>query len=169
METFPADCKWINYGLDFGFSNDPTALIKVGMSGGEIFADELIYSRGLTNQDIARWMHDLGLTRSDEIIADNQPKCIYEIRQEGFNVKPTFKGADSIITGIDILKRFRIKVTKRSLNLIRELKNYKWKEDASGKSLNVPVDRFNHGIDGLRYVCMYRYLGGKRMVRARRL
>jgi len=169
VDTFPAECKWITYGLDFGFSNDPTALVKVGLSGGDLFVDELIYSRGLTNQDIVRWMHDVGVTRADEIIADNQPKCIYEIRQEGFNVKPTFKGADSIVTGIDILKRYRIKVTKRSLNLIRELKNYKWKEDAAGKTLNVPVDRFNHGIDALRYVCMYRNLGGKRMVRVRKM
>jgi len=169
VDVFPSDCKWTTYGLDFGFSNDPTALIKAGMMGGELYADELIYSRGLTNQDIAKWMHDVGVTRADEIIADNQPKCIYEIRKEGFNVKPTFKGPDSIIAGIDILKRYRIKVTKGSINLIRELKNYKWKEDATGKSLNVPVDRFNHGIDGLRYVCMYRNLGGRRMVRVRKV
>ncbi|MBC8436177.1 MAG: terminase, partial [Bacteroidetes bacterium] len=89
VDVFPADCKWIIYGLDFGFSNDPTALVKVGLLGGELFVDELIYSRGLTNQDIARWMNDGGVTRADEIIADNQPKCIYEIRQEGFTLKPT--------------------------------------------------------------------------------
>ena len=83
------------------------------------------------------------------------------------NVKPTFKGPDSIITGIDILKRFRINVTKRSVNLMRELKNYKWKEDAAGKPLNVPVDRFNHGIDALRYVVMDRNLAYTRKSRAK--
>ena len=129
--------------------------------------DEMIYSRGLTNQDIGKWMNQLGITKADEIIADNQPKCIYEIRLEGFNIKPTFKGQDSIITGIDIMKRQRFKVTKRSVNLIRELKNYKWKEDAAGNALNVPVDRFNHGIDAVRYVIMNRNLTYARKSRAK--
>ena len=77
-------------------------------------------------------MNQLGITKADEIIDDNQPKCIHEIRQEGFNIKPTFKGADSILTGIDVLKRYPIQITKRSVNLVREFKNYKWKEDAAG-------------------------------------
>jgi len=165
VDEYPSDSKWTSYGLDFGFSNDPTALIKVGYSGGDLFLDEIIYSRGLTNQDIGKWMNQLGLTKADEIIADNQPKCIYEIRLEGFNIKPTFKGQDSIITGIDIMKRQRFKVTKRSVNLIRELKNYKWKEDAAGNALNVPVDRFNHGIDAVRYTVLNRLLTPKRIKR----
>jgi phage terminase large subunit len=167
MDEYPSECKWTSYGLDFGFSNDPTALIKVGYSGGDLFLDEMIYSRGLTNQDIGKWMNQLSITKADEIIADNQPKCIYEIRLEGFNIKPTFKGQDSIITGIDIMKRQRFKVTKRSVNLIRELKNYKWKEDAAGNALNVPVDRFNHGIDAVRYVVMNRNLAYARKSRAK--
>jgi len=167
VDEYPLECKWTSYGLDFGFSNDPTALIKVGFSGGDIFLDEMIYSRGLTNQDIGKWMNQIGITKADEIIADNQPKCIYEIRLEGFNIKPTFKGQDSIITGIDIMKRQKFKVTKRSVNLIRELKNYKWKEDAAGNALNVPVDRFNHGIDAVRYVVMNRNLAYARKSRAK--
>ena len=167
VDEYPSECKWTSYGLDFGFSNDPTALIKIGYSGGDLYLDEMIYSRGLTNQDIGKWMNQLGITKADEIIADNQPKCIYEIRLEGFNIKPTFKGQDSIITGIDIMKRQRFKVTKRSVNLIRELKNYKWKEDAAGNALNVPVDRFNHGIDAVRYVVMNRNLAYARKSRAK--
>ena len=169
VDEYPSECKWSSYGLDFGFSNDPSALVKVGFNGGDLFIDELIYSRGLTNPDICKWMNQLGITKADEIIADNQPKCIYEIRQEGFNIKPTFKGPDSILTGIDILKRYRMKVTKRSVNLIRELKNYKWKEDAAGNALNIPVDRFNHGIDGIRYACMGRLFMGNRIVRTKRV
>ena len=72
------------------------------------------------------------------------------------------------MAGIDILKRYKIKITKRSINLIRELKNYKWKEDASGKPLNVPVDKFNHGIDGIRYACMGRLFMGNRIVKTAR-
>ena len=167
VDEYPSECKWTSYGLDFGFSNDPTALIKVVYSGGDLYLDEMIYSRGLTNQDIGKWMNQLSITKADEIIADNQPKCIYEIRLEGFNIKPTFKGQDSIITGIDIMKRQRFKITKRSVNLIRELKNYKWKEDAAGNALNVPVDRFNHGIDAVRYAVMNRNLAYARKSRAK--
>ncbi len=154
VDELPEDCKWVVYGMDFGFTNDPTALIKVGMEGGELWLDELIYNRGLTNQDIAKWMGELGLRWVDEVIADNQPKCIYEIKKEGFNVVATFKGKDSILAGLDIMKRFRIHITKRSGNLIREFKNYKWKEDQSGKATNEPIDKFNHGIDAVRYVCL---------------
>jgi phage terminase large subunit len=154
VDEIPENCKWVVYGMDFGFTNDPTALIKVGMEGGELWLDELIYNRGLTNQDIAKWMGELGLRWVDEVIADNQPKCIYEIKKEGFNVVATFKGKDSILAGLDIMKRFRIHITKRSGNLIREFKNYKWKEDQSGKATNEPIDKFNHGIDAVRYVCL---------------
>jgi phage terminase large subunit len=167
VEAFPQDseCKWIVYGMDFGFSNDPTALIKVGLCGGELYLDELIYNRGLTNQDIARWMGELGLKWEDEVIADNQPKCIYEIKKEGFQVKATFKGKDSILAGIDVLKRYKMKVTKRSVNLIRELKNYKWREDQAGKATNVPIDKFNHGIDAVRYAVLAKAMHRRRMVR----
>jgi phage terminase large subunit len=167
VDSFPqeSDCKWIVYGMDFGFSNDPTALIKVGLCGGELYLDELIYNRGLTNQDIARWMGELGLKWEDEVIADNQPKCIYEIKKEGFQVKATFKGKDSILAGIDVLKRYKMKVTKRSVNLIRELKNYKWREDQAGKATNVPIDKFNHGIDAVRYAVLAKAMHRRRMVR----
>ena len=170
VDEFPEDCKWVAYGLDFGFTNDPTALIKVGLSGGELWLDELIYNRGLTNQDIAKWMGELGLRWVDEVIADNQPKCIYEIKKEGFNVQATFKGKDSILAGLDIMQRFRIHITKRSLNLLREFKNYKWKEDMSGKTTNEPIDKFNHGIDGARYVCLAKIMvNRKRMVKVGRI
>ena len=170
VDEMPANCKWEVYGMDFGFTNDPTALIKVGMEGGELWLDELIYNRGLTNQDIAKWMGELGLRWVDEVIADNQPKCIYEIKKEGFNVVATFKGKDSILAGLDIMKRFRIHITKRSGNLIREFKNYKWKEDQSGKATNEPIDKFNHGIDAVRYVCLAKVMvNRKRMWKVSRV
>ena len=170
VDEFPADCKWVVYGMDFGFSNDPTTLIKVGLAGGELWLDELIYNRGLTNQDIARWMGELGLKWADEIIADNQPKCIYEIKKEGFNIQATYKGRDSIMAGLDILKRYQLNVTKRSVNLIRELKNYKWKEDQAGKATNEPIDKFNHAIDAARYAVMAKVMvNRKRMVKVGRV
>jgi phage terminase large subunit len=133
-------------------------------------ADELIYNRGLTNQDIAKWMGELGLRWVDEVIADNQPKCIYEIKKEGYNVQATFKGKDSILAGLDIMQRFRLHITKRSLNLLREFKNYKWKEDMSGKATNEPIDKFNHGCDAIRYVCLAKIMvNRKRMVKVGRV
>jgi phage terminase large subunit len=169
-DAFPDECKWVVYGMDFGFTNDPTALIKVGLCGGDLYLDELIYNRGLTNQDIAKWMGELGLRWVDEIIADNQPKCIYEIKKEGFNVVATFKGKDSILAGLDIMKRYKIQVTKGSVNLIREFKNYKWKEDQSGKATNEPIDKFNHGIDAVRYVCLAKVMvNRKRMWKVSRV
>jgi phage terminase large subunit len=120
-------------------------------------------------KDIIQIMETLQIGKGDDIIADNQPQSIYEIRQAGFNIRPAYKGPESVMTGIDILKRFRIKVTKRSLNIIRELKNYKWKEDAAGNTINQPVDKFNHGIDAVRYVCMDRQLAEGRVVRVRRI
>jgi len=167
-EEFPTECDWISYGMDFGFTNDPTTIVKVGMHSGEIWVDELEYSRGMTTRDILNALHTHGIKKSDDIVSEIQPQTIYEIRKEGYNVRPTFKGPGSILTGIDILKRFRIHVTKRSVNLIRELKNYKWKEDAMGNASNEPVDKFNHAIDALRYVVMDRKLAERRVVRVRR-
>ena len=169
-EEFPVDCKWVAYGLDFGFSNDQTALIKVGLSGGDLYLEELIYNRGQTNQDIARWMGEMGLRWVDEIVSDNQPKCIFEIKKEGFNVLATFKGKDSILAGLDIMKRYKIFITKGSVNLIRGFKNYKWKEDQARKATNEAIDKFNHGIDVVRYMCLAKVMvNRKRMVRASRV
>jgi len=115
-------------------------------------------------------MGELGLKWTDEIIADNQPKCIFEIRKEGFNIQATFKGKDSILAGIDILQRYRLNVTKRSINLIRELKNYKWKEDQAGKATNEPIDKFNDAIDAARYAVMAKVIiNRKRMVKVGRV
>jgi len=145
-------------------------LIKLGLSGGDLYLVELIYNWGLTNQDIAKWLGELGLKWTDEVIADNQPKCIYEIKKECFNVVATFKGKDNILAGLDIMKRYKIHITKGSVNLIREFKNYKWKEDQAGKATNEPIDKFNHGIDAVRYVCLAKVLvNRKRMVKVGRV
>jgi phage terminase large subunit len=118
----------------------------VDLCGGDLYLDELIYNRGLTNQDIAKWLGELGLKWKDEVIADNQSKCIYEIKKEGFNIRATFKRKDSILAGLDIMKRYKIYITKGSVNLIRKFKNYNWKEDQAGNATNEPIDKFNHRI-----------------------
>lgn len=142
----------LSLGMDFGYTNDPTTLIQIYKDGDNLYLNELIYNTNLTNQDIAHRLSELGLTRFDEIWADSaEPKSIEELHRMGWNVKGADKGQDSIIAGIDVLKRHKIMVTKTSLNLIKELQNYKWKEDRNGNLLNQPIDAWNHAIDATRY------------------
>jgi phage terminase large subunit len=148
----PTEAKLISYGLDFGYTNDPTALVAVYQLENNLYLDELIYRTGLTNRDIHAHFQSFSLDRRDEIFADSaEPKSIDELHRFGWNVKPTVKGADSVNAGIDILKRHKLFATPRSSNLIKELQNYKWVEDKNGNLLNKPISAFDHGIDAARY------------------
>lgn len=147
--------KFVALGLDWGFSNDPTALVAIYRQGDCLLIQELLYSTGLTNQDIADKLRSLGITRAWEIVADSaEPKSIEEIYRLGFNIKPADKGPDSVRNGIDILKRFKLQVTKDSTNLIKELRSYTWATDKEGKNTGVPIDSFNHACDAMRYVAL---------------
>ena len=140
------------WGLDWGFSSDPTALEHLVLAHGEIWTDEVIYRTGMTNPDIAQAMKEAGLTGRDEIVADSaEPKSIAELNRMGYFIKPCKKGADSISNGIDILKRYTWNVTRRSAGLRKELLAYKWKIDRNGDMTNQPIDAFNHAIDAVRY------------------
>lgn len=152
--SLPSEYKHRWLGLDFGFTNDPTAIIDVYLSGGELWLDEVEYSPGMTNPDIARKVKEENLQRLNIVADSAEQKSIVELQHSGLSVEPADKGPDSIKNGIDILNRYQINVTKRSLNLIRELRNYKWKTDVDGKPMNVPIDKFNHAIDAVRYVAL---------------
>jgi phage terminase large subunit len=127
-----------------------------------------MYSNNLTNQDIAAKLRELGINRAWEIVADSaEPKSIEEVHRLGFNIKPAQKGQDSIRNSIDILHRFSIQVTKTSTNLIKELRNYTWDTDRTGASLGVPIDKYNHAIDAVRYVALNKLsqsAGGKYVI-----
>lgn len=152
--TIPSDAEVIGMGLDFGFTNDPTACVMVYRYNGELIIDELLYHKGYTNQDISVYFTQSGVSKSVSIVADSaEPKSIEELRRMGWRIEGANKGKDSILNGIDILKRFRINVTSRSANLIKELNAYKWKEK-DGNATNVPIDSFNHGMDALRYLAL---------------
>ena len=149
-KEIPKEAKLISYGLDFGYSSDPTSLVRTYILDDNMYVDELLYRTGMTNQDIANEMKVLGLDRSNEIYADSaEPKSIEEIYRMGWNVKPTIKG--SINIGIDIIRRYKLIATESSFNLIKELRNYKYIEDKNGQMTNKPVDNFNHALDALRY------------------
>ena len=138
-------------GLDFGFTNDPTALIDVRINDGKLWLDELLYQTQLTNEAIARFIIGAGLA-GRRIIADAaEAKSITTLQLAGLKVEAATKGQGSVNAGIDKIKAFPLMVTKRSVNLIKELRTYRWKTDRSGATLNVPVDLNNHALDATRY------------------
>ena len=144
------------YGLDWGYTNDPTAVVQCAIKDKDIFLNEKLYRTGLTNSDIARILIDLEIRPNyDEIFADSaEPKSIEDLRRAGFNIKPAMKGEDSIRKGIDKMKEYRINITQSSVNLIKEFRNYSWISDKAGQPTNKPIDAFNHGIDSARYGIM---------------
>ena len=166
VEKFPEE-EVVYYGLDFGYSNDESGVVKVCFKGDDLYVEEVLYQKGLTNQDLADEFRKIGITENQLIIADSaEPKSIQELYREGFTIRGAIKGTDSIRNGIDILKRYKIHVVRGSNNLIRELKNYRWAMDRDGKSLNVPIDKLNHLLDPLRYVALFKnYVPGKRLLK----
>jgi phage terminase large subunit len=152
IQKVPEEAKLLCRGMDFGFTNDPTALIAIYLWNGKIILDEELYKRQMTNQDLIRFFEDIGLSRSEQIRADSsEPKSIEEIHRAGYNIVGATKGKDSINFGIDTMKQYDILITARSQNLKKEFKNYCWAQDKNGKMLNTPIDDFNHAIDGVRY------------------
>lgn len=153
VPKIPSNAKIVATGLDFGFTNDPTAIVQVYKHDQTLYFKELVYSSGLTNNDIAKELKRLGYTMQDEIICDSaEPKSIEELYRQRLNAKPTKKGKDSINNGIDILKRYKLKVTEDSINLRKEFRAYKWATDKTGNSTGKPLDKFNHAMDAIRYV-----------------
>jgi len=152
VEKVPDAAKSVGIGLDFGYTNDPTAIVQSFIDGDNIYFSELCYATRMTNRDIGDKLKEIGITRHTQVFADSaEPKSIDEIYHMGWNIKPTAKGKDSINIGIDMMKRYRIHVTANSLNMLKEFRNYKWAEDKNGLMLNQPVDLFNHCIDACRY------------------
>ena len=157
VDSIPPEYEWkmCCYGLDFGFVNDETALEQVVLAHGELWIDEKIYSTGLTNPDIASRAKEQGLTGQQQIVADcAEPKSIRELQGCGLWVTASPKGADSIVSGLDILKRYKIHVTRHSLGILSNLRAYKWSKDKDGNTTNKPEDKNNHGIDAIRYVVL---------------
>lgn len=155
VPTIPSDAKLLGYGMDFGFTNDPTTLIAVYKTNNQLYFDEVLYRTNMTNIDIGNFLKAEGIGRPYEIVADSaEPKSIEELRRQGFLITPAKKGADSIKIGIDILKREPFYVTQSSINLIKELRSYVWATDRDGKLTGSPIDHSNHAIDAMRYFAL---------------
>jgi phage terminase large subunit len=146
--------RLIGYGLDFGFTNSPSALVAVYQSDDNLYIKEMLYEKRLTNRDLANKLKEFRIDRQSEIIADSaEPKSIEEVYRQGFNIKPAKKGA-GIHLGIDIMRRYKLNITKDSLNAIKEFRGYKWATDKNGDVLNTPVKVNDHLIDATRYLCL---------------
>lgn len=149
IDDIPHEARLVRYGLDFGYTNDPTAITAIYYYNGGYILDEIVYQKGLSNKDIA---DILNVNPKATVIADSaEPKSIDEIKSYGVIVLPATKGQGSINQGIQYIQEQRISVTKRSTNLWKEYSNYLWMTDKDGKILNVPQDFLNHCMDSLRY------------------
>jgi phage terminase large subunit len=147
IDKIPGEAKLIGIGLDFGYTNDPTAVVEVYNWNGQRIINELCYQTGMLNSDIAKI-----LPSNIPIYADSsEPKSIDEIRRFGKTIRGVTKGKDSINYGIQVMQSQEYLVTSNSTNLIKELRGYIWDTDKSGTKLNKPIDYNNHGLDALRY------------------
>ena len=147
----PVDANLIAYGMDFGYSNDPTTLVSVYTLGHDLYIKEHLYRTQMTTRDINQFLKEEKLS-SNPIYADSaEPRLISELRTMGHNIFPSIKGKDSVNAGIDLLKRYKIHIVSTSTNAISEFRNYKWKEDKAGMLTNTPEDKHNHIIDPCRY------------------
>ena len=146
----PNEARLLCYGMDFGYTNDPSSLIALYKYNNAYIFDEVIYQRGLLNSQISNLLktHEV----EDIIYADSaEPKSIAELSSYGHMVLPVKKGKDSIVYGINLINQNEIYITNRSHNLIKELQNYIWLKNKEGETLNKPIDAFNHCIDAMRY------------------
>lgn len=149
LDEVPHEARLERYGLDFGYTNDPTAIVAIYRFNGGYILDEITFQKGLSNRQIA----DILLNeRRELVIADSaEPKSIDEIASYGISIIGADKGADSVRNGIQLMQDQRISITKRSTNIIKEYRNYLWKSDKDGKILNVPESGFDHAMDAARY------------------
>lgn len=153
IDQLPIEARLLANGLDFGYTNDPTACVALYKYNDTIIFDELIYQTGLTNPKISEKLKQIGVNQKTEIIADSaEPKSIDEIKDLHWRIYPCKKGRDSIDYGIQLLQQYRFLVTRKSVNLLKELEHYKWATDKSGESTGKPIDTWNHLIDAMRYV-----------------
>lgn len=149
IDELPHEARLERYGLDFGYSNDPTAVVGIYKYNSGFILDEVCYQKGLSNKQIADTL--LNIDRALVIADSAEPKSIDEIRNYGVNILPCVKGKDSINQGIQFVQYQKISITKRSYNLIQEYNRYLWQVDKVDRVINVPEGGFDHLMDAIRY------------------
>ncbi len=151
IDSIPHEARLERRGLDFGYSNDPTALVDVYYYNGGYIFDEQLYRKGLSNKQIADFINNLPSPQTLVVADSAEPKSIDELRSYNVPVLAANKGQGSVNQGIQYIQDQRISITKRSINGIKEYRNYMWKTDKDGRILNTPEDMFNHLGDAERY------------------
>ncbi len=149
IDEIPHEARLERYGIDFGYSNDPTAIIAIYRYNNGFIFDEEVFLKGLSNKQISDVLTNLPKAL---VVADSaEPKSIDEIKMYGISVIGAEKGKDSVNYGIGVVGEQRVSMTKRSVNMIKEYRNYLWMTDKDGKILNEPMGIFNHSMDAIRY------------------
>lgn len=149
IDEVPHEARLERYGLDFGYTNDPTAIDAIYRYNGGFIIDEITHQKGLSNKQIADIFTNLPKAL---VIADSsEPKSIDEIKNYGINILPALKGQGSILKGIQYVQDQQISITKRSVNTLKEYRNHLWMTDKDGKIINEPEPIWNHHMDGIRY------------------
>lgn len=149
IDEIPHEARLERYGMDFGYSNDPTAIVAVYRYNGGFILDEITYQKGLSNKQIADILNNQ--TRSLVIADSAEPKSIDEIMSYGVSIQPSQKGQGSVLQGIQYVQDQRISVTKRSINVIKEYRNYMWQTNKDGAIINEPEPGWDHTNDAIRY------------------
>tara|TARA_R100000773_G_C4220920_1_gene119755 strand:+ start:3803 stop:4963 length:1161 start_codon:yes stop_codon:yes gene_type:complete len=149
--VLPEEATFISYGADAGYTNDPSTLVSVYKNGYDLYIKEHLYRTMMTTLDIHNKFKEVGISKEQIYLDSAEPRLIDELRRMGWNIRPSLKGKDSVNAGIDLLKRYKLYIHKDSKNAIQEFRNYKWKEDRTGKLTNIPEDKHNHITDAVRY------------------
>jgi len=149
LDDIPHEARLEGYGLDFGYTNDPTAIVAIYTFNGAYIFDEITYLHGLSNRRIADIL--LNLPRALVLADSAEPKSIDEIAGYGVTITGSLKGQGSVLQGIQFVQDQNIFVTKRSTNILKEYRNYLWMEDKEGKIINEPTEILNHAMDAIRY------------------
>lgn len=152
VDEIPKYARLERFGLDFGYS-DPTAIVAIYYHDGGYILDEVLYQKGMQNKQLADTILDQEAGGTLVIADSAEPKSIDDIKLHGVNIVGSEKGKDSVRNGISLVQEQRISITKRSINIIREYRNYLWKVDKDGNliSPNVPEHEFSHSMDAIRY------------------
>ena len=157
VKEFPQWCKKVAIGLDFGFTNDPSAAVRCGVIDNALYLDLLFHETGMLSSDIIKALKPF---KALKVIADcADPRLIQEIHNGGIKICAVEKGAGSILAGIDKMKEMEIYLTERSYKLIEEFRKYVWDKDKDGNYINAPIDEWNHGVDASRYYVLGQLLG----------
>lgn len=150
IEEIPHNARLERFGLDFGYSTDPSAIIALYYYDGGYIIDEVLFQKGMSNKQLADVM--LAQEHNALLVADSaEPKSIEEIRSYGVNIVGAVKGKDSVRQGIQFIQDQKISVTKQSVNVIKAYRNYLWKTDKDGKILNEPDHYLSDAMDAVRY------------------